>query len=118
MGLLFRKRLRLGKFLSVNLSKSGIDLSVGPTGAKLSLNPKRARMQVGIPGTGIGYRRDVSLTSAHDATPPDSASRPEVVAQEGQPVPHLSISWLILGILLVGLLLGPVWSSSALSLSD
>jgi hypothetical protein len=61
MGLLFRKRLRLSKWLSLNLSKSGLGLSVGPPGAKLSVNQKRARVQLGIPGTGIGYRKDMSL---------------------------------------------------------
>ena len=69
MGLLFRKRLRLSKWLSLNLSKSGVGLSLGPPGAKLSVNPKRARMQVGIPGTGIGYRKDVSLPQEPTAPP-------------------------------------------------
>ena len=105
MGLLFRKRLRLGKFLSINLSKSGVGLSIGPPGAKLSLNPKRARMQVGIPGTGIGYRKDISLTPPHESSP---AGRP-VPADEHEdtpPAPHVSVSWLLLGMLVVGLLLG------------
>lgn len=61
MGLLFRKRLRLSQWLSLNLSKSGLGLSVGPPGAKLSVNQKRARVQLGLPGTGIGYRKDMSL---------------------------------------------------------
>jgi len=80
MGLLFRKRFRLSKFLSINLSKSGVGLSVGPPGAKLSVNPKRARMQLGIPGTGLGYRRDVSLPKeqATPSIPEQGASRHRV----------------------------------------
>ena len=70
MGLLFRKRLRLSKWLSLNLSKSGVGLSLGPPGAKLSVNPKRARVQLGIPGTGIGYRKDVSLPQQEPPTTP------------------------------------------------
>lgn len=69
MGLLFRKQLRLSKWLSLNLSKSGLGLSLGPRGAKLSVNPKRARVQLGIPGTGLGYRRDVSLPQEPTASP-------------------------------------------------
>ncbi|MBI2884185.1 MAG: DUF4236 domain-containing protein [Candidatus Methylomirabilis oxyfera] len=69
MGLLFRKRFRLSKWLSLNLSKSGVGLSVGPPGAKFSVNQKRARVQLGIPGTGIGYRKDVSLPREPDAPP-------------------------------------------------
>lgn len=87
MGLLFRKQLRLGKFLSLNLSKSGVGLSVGPPGAKVSVNPKRARMQVGIPGTGIGYRKDVSL---HGEQTPYPRRRP--------------VAWLIVGLLVLALL--------------
>ncbi|MDE2058882.1 MAG: DUF4236 domain-containing protein [candidate division NC10 bacterium] len=85
MGFLFRKRLRLGKFLSLNLSKSGLGLSVGPPGAKLSVNPKRARIQVGIPGTGLGYRRDVSM--------PQEGGEPSI------PTRRHGRAWLIMGLL-------------------
>src|SRR5574337_797208 len=84
MGLLFRKRLRLSKWLSLNVSKSGLGLSVGPPGAKLSVNPKRARMQIGIPGTGIGYRRDVSI--------PQEGGEPFIPARR-----HTRV-WLIVGL--------------------
>jgi len=69
MGILIRKRFRLSKWLSLNLSKSGVGLSVGPPGAKLSMNPRRARVQLGIPGTGLGYRKDMSLAQDPTATP-------------------------------------------------
>jgi hypothetical protein len=84
MGLLFRKRLRLSKWLSLNVSKSGLGLSVGPPGAKLSVNPKRARMQIGIPGTGIGYRRDVSM--------PQEGGEPSIPTRR-----HTRV-WLIVGL--------------------
>lgn len=87
MGLLFRKRLRFGKFLSLNVSKSGLGLSVGPSGAKLSINPKRARVQLGIPGTGLGYRKDMSL--------PQSEAHPRAISLR---------QWLIVAAIL-GLLL-------------
>ena len=105
MGLLFRKRLRLGKFISINVSKSGVGLSVGPPGAKVSVNPKRARVQVGIPGTGIGYRKDVSLGSAHTSPKADDSTK----AEPGDEAPQargISVSWLLLAVLIVGLTLG------------
>lgn len=90
MGFLFRKQLRLGRFLSLNLSKSGLGLSVGPPGAKLSVNPKRARVQLGIPGTGLGYRRDVSMP------------------QQGEPSTPMrrhTRAWLIVGLLVLAFLI-------------
>ncbi|MDE2058749.1 MAG: DUF4236 domain-containing protein [candidate division NC10 bacterium] len=91
MGLLFRKRLRLGKFLSLNVSKSGLGLSVGPPGAKVSLNPKRARLQVGIPGTGLGYRRDVSM--------------PKEGGESSAPTRRHTGAWLIVGSLALAILI-------------
>jgi len=101
MGLLFRKRLRLSKWLSLNLSKSGVGLSVGPPGAKLSVNSKRARMQLGIPGTGIGYRRDVSMSHGEGAGAPTQ-----------QPAtPPIRRSWSWVWLLLIGLLFAVWWLS-------
>lgn len=92
MGFLIRKRFRLSKWLSLNLSKSGVGLSVGPPGAKLSMNPKRARVQLGLPGTGLGYRKDMSL-------PQEST------------VSQARRAWPWVWVLLIGLLLGVWWLS-------
>lgn len=43
MGLTFRKSIRLGKNVKLNLSKSGPSLSVGPKGAKLNINKNGVR---------------------------------------------------------------------------
>lgn len=91
MGFLFRKQLRLGKFLSLNLSKSGVGLSVGPPGAKVSLNPKRARVQVGIPGTGLGYRKDMSM--------------PQEGEEPSTPTRRHGRAWLIVGLLVLAFLI-------------
>lgn len=56
MALRFRKRIKLCKGLSINLSKKSIGFSAGTKGAHLSLNSKGRRTKsVGIPGTGISY---------------------------------------------------------------
>ena len=56
MGLRFNKHISLGKHLRLNISKSGIGISGGVKGARISFNPKTGiRKSIGIPGTGIYY---------------------------------------------------------------
>ena len=55
MGLRFSKTIRLGKFLRVNLSKSGPSIGLGPSGLNINLSRRGARTTVGAPGTGISY---------------------------------------------------------------
>lgn len=56
MGLNFRKSIKICKGVSLNLSKSGVGVSVGTKGARASVNTSgRSSVRVGIPGTGISY---------------------------------------------------------------
>lgn len=55
MGLRFSKTIRMGKFLRVNLSKSGPSIGLGPRGLNINLSRRGARGTVGMPGTGISY---------------------------------------------------------------
>jgi tetratricopeptide (TPR) repeat protein len=61
MGFRFFKRIGLAKGVTLNLSKSGGSVSVGPQGAKLTLGPQGARISLGIPGTGLYYTTNFSL---------------------------------------------------------
>jgi len=63
----FQRRISLGKGLRLNLSKSGVGLSVGIPGLRYSIGPRGAGMSVGIPGTGLSKR--VSLSSNGHTTP-------------------------------------------------
>jgi uncharacterized protein DUF4236 len=56
MGIRFRKRIRIGKFLHVNLSKSGASLSVGRRGATVNVGRRGTTATVGIPGSGVSYQ--------------------------------------------------------------
>lgn len=57
MGLRIRKSIKLGKHLRLNLSKSGVSVSGGIKGARVSLNSKGTiRKSVGVPGTGIYFQ--------------------------------------------------------------
>ncbi|MGE0823766.1 MAG: DUF4236 domain-containing protein [Candidatus Binatia bacterium] len=61
MGFRFFKRVSLAKGMTLNLSKSGGSVSVGPRGARLTLGPSGARVSLGIPGTGLYYTTNFSL---------------------------------------------------------
>lgn len=55
MGFRFSRSLRLGKFIRLNLSKSGVGFSIGVPGFRLSYGPRGARLTTSIPGSGLSY---------------------------------------------------------------
>ena len=57
------KRIRIAPGLTVNLSKSGMSLSIGRRrGAKLTLSKQGGRVSPGIPGTGLYYSEIIHST--------------------------------------------------------
>lgn len=61
MGLNFRKSINIFPGVKLNLSKSGVGVSTGVKGARVSLNSKgQARTTLSVPGTGIYYTKQVS----------------------------------------------------------
>lgn len=65
MGLSFRKSIKVGRNTRVNLSKTGgIGLSTGVKGARVSVNRKGARTQVG--SNGVYYRKDYSFKNGNN----------------------------------------------------
>lgn len=61
MGLRFHKSISICKGVKVNLSKSGVGLSLGTKGAHYSVNTSgRRQATFGIPGTGISYVKTFS----------------------------------------------------------
>ena len=64
MGLNFRKSITICKGVRLNLSKSGVGVSVGTKGARFSINSSgQKRATVGIPGTGVYYTKTSSSKS-------------------------------------------------------
>lgn len=56
MGIRFRKSIKLGKGLRLNLSKSGIGFSWGIPGFRVTKTAKgKTRTTLSIPGTGVSY---------------------------------------------------------------
>ena len=64
MGFRYRKSIRLGKGVRININKNSVGISAGVKGARVSLNSKgRTTTTVGIPGTGISYVHTDSVYS-------------------------------------------------------
>jgi len=61
MGFRFFKRMNILPGVTLNLSKSGGSVSVGPHGARLTLGPQGSRVTLGIPGSGLFYTTNFSL---------------------------------------------------------
>lgn len=61
MGFRFFKRMNILPWVTLNLSKGGGSVSIGPQGAKLTLGTSGARATFGIPGTGLFYTTNFSL---------------------------------------------------------
>lgn len=55
MGFRFQKRISLGSFARINLSKSGASLSLGERGAHVTLGTRSPRVTVGLPGSGLSF---------------------------------------------------------------
>lgn len=51
----FRKSIKLGKFVKLNIGKKGLGLSTGVKGARVGLNSRGTYTSVAIPGTGISH---------------------------------------------------------------
>lgn len=66
VGLRFFRRVRLGKGLTLNFSKSGPSMSFGVRGAHMTFGPRGVRRTVGVPGTGLFYTSHTGRhTGAH-----------------------------------------------------
>jgi len=64
MGLRFKKSVKLGKGFKLNVSKSGLSVSAGVKGARISANSKgRVTGTVGLPGTGLSYSSTLNSKS-------------------------------------------------------
>ena len=73
MGFKFRKSFKIGKWLRVNVSKSGVGVSLGGKVLRLNRSAKgKSSATVSIPGTGISYTQDLDKNKKqHTAPPPD-----------------------------------------------
>lgn len=78
----YRKSIRLGKHIRINVSKSGVGMSAGVQGARISVGPRGTRLTSSIPGTGISYLKQLSnnksaRAQATASPPPPRLTQPK-----------------------------------------
>jgi len=96
MGFRMRKTIKVAPGVRLNLSKTGASWSVGRKGATVNLKNGRARVSVGLPGTGLGYT--TTLGGAKVSTAPR-----ELVA-DVTPTGAVARAWLALKVTLKALI--------------
>lgn len=77
MGMRFRKSIKLGGGTKLNLSKSGVGISTGVKGFRVSKNTSgRSRVTASLPGTGLAYTKEYGSSGipAGDSTPSSGTS--------------------------------------------
>jgi tetratricopeptide (TPR) repeat protein len=86
MGLRFYKSIRLGKFIRLNISKSGLSATLGRPGMNVNIGRAGARVTAGIPGSGLSYRREFGGRSRRAKSQTDEAletPQPEPLPEPG-----------------------------------
>ncbi len=76
MGFRYRKSIRLGSGVRLNLSKRGVGISFGVKGFRVSSGPTGGRVTVSIPGTGLSYAKHFSHVQPSIPCPPQQSALP------------------------------------------
>jgi tetratricopeptide (TPR) repeat protein len=80
----FRRSIRLGPGVRLNLGKTGIGISAGVRGARRTFHSSgRETSSVGIPGTGLGYVHTSSRGRASAPEPTEPTAAPTLTAKPG-----------------------------------
>jgi len=97
MAFRFQKRIKIFPGLRLNVSKTGISWTVGTRGASVTSRDGKLTGNVGLPGTGLSYRKRLDL--------PDS--EPDTKYPQTPYQPSSAPSWMILIIVLtIGIFIG------------
>ena len=97
MAFRFQKRIKILPGLRLNVSKTGISWTVGTRGASVTSRDGNLTGNVGLPGTGVSYRKRIDLPDAEV----ESLDQPVKPASSGKP------SWLpLLIVLVIGIVIG------------
>ena len=89
MGFRLQRRIRLGKFVHLNISKSGVGFSAGVRGLRISHGPSGTHFTAGLPGTGLSYRKKLTGTKKDKEKNPvvKPQAKAEISAQTANPNP-------------------------------
>ena len=103
MAFRFQKRIKILPGLRLNVSKTGFSWTVGTRGASVTTRDGNLTGNVGLPGTGLSYRKRLDLPEAEPVpvAEPISQEPPAKRSTSGAP------SWLLLlFVLAVGIVIG------------
>ena len=82
MELQFRKRIKICKGVNLNISKTGVGVSVGTKGARYSMHSSgRRTATVGIPGTGLYYTKNLANAKKKTAKKDTAAAKKNTSAK-------------------------------------
>ena len=97
MSFRFQRRIKIMPGLRLNVSKTGFSWTVGTRGASVTARDGKLTGNVGIPGTGLSYRKRLDLPS-----------QDQVDKDQPRPRPATSTPyWLVLAVVLgLGILIG------------
>jgi tetratricopeptide (TPR) repeat protein len=88
VGMRFRKSIRLGPGVRVNVSKRGVGLGVGPQGMSYSVNSSgRTYKSVGVPGTGLSYVQTGTVGSGRRPSSQSPPQAPPTMPKPGMLAP-------------------------------
>ena len=99
MSFRFQRRIKILPGLRLNVSKTGFSWTIGTRGASVTARDGKLTGNVGIPGTGLSYRKRLDLPGEEQTRSNEPVSdQPQAV---GKP------SWLLLAVILgLGILIG------------
>jgi hypothetical protein len=63
-GLILRKSIKLLPGVRLNISKSGLSLSLGPKGARVTTGQRGTHLHLDLPGSGLYYRRKLDANES------------------------------------------------------
>jgi len=81
MAFRFQKRIKILPGVRLNISKTGAIWTVGRRGASVTTRDGKLTGNLGVPGTGMSYRRRLDL-------PATSAGAPESTVANASDTPH------------------------------
>lgn len=86
MGLRFKKSIKLGKGVKLNLGKKSAGISFGGKGHSTSINSKgRMTNTIGIPGTGLSYTSTVGGKKSKKGSSKSSTTKKKTQQKEAEP---------------------------------
>lgn len=102
MGIRFRKRIKIAKGLTINLSNGGVSTTIGQPGASVNVGGKKGpTATIGIPGSGLSYSKKLGSGNAKGRAQLDVPSNhPEQWDAQGRSQ-DVDIPRIIVGLLLV-----------------